>query len=323
MSLLERKGTQARWMGHIPLLALDIHPVIDVIYALDAQGSESCKQSRVMHRAQLVGNKLCYDKAVRRKQNRHKVALNEVKSSVDCNPPKSHKLFLNRRNLKKEYMKKERFIEIDRDNLNLLERMKSILKRPTTVSSSRKRQSSPTNAFIVKASDEQQYRRRVRQRMEVQFQNEKIAERLQSVKSVYNNNSLAEEWMKTEDYFRRACTLPIADGMLTSPSPRRRGTGKQQILRRGGKVRSKSRNSNRRKGKGNSLLAASATGGPIDTMEQHIAKKQAVTRPNTSYQYDFNKTGSPRRPEQTRPSRERFISSRRGGRRILESNDVT
>ena len=105
-------------------------------------------------------------------------------------------------------MKKERFIEIDRDNLNLLERMKSILKRPTTVSSSRKRQSSPTNAFIVKASDEQQYRRRVRQRMEVQFQNQKIAERLQSVKSVYNNNSLAEEWMKTEDYFRRACTLP-------------------------------------------------------------------------------------------------------------------
>ena len=39
---------------------------------------------------------------------------------------------------------------------------------------------------------------------EVQFQNEKIAERLQSVKSVYNKNSLAEEWMKTEDYFRRA-----------------------------------------------------------------------------------------------------------------------
>ena len=90
-------------------------------------------------------------------------------------------------------MKKERFIEIDRDNLNLLERMKSILRRTKTPSSSRKRQTSPTNASILKASDEQQYRRRVRQRMEVQFQNEKIAERLQSVKSVYNNDSLAQE----------------------------------------------------------------------------------------------------------------------------------
>ena len=180
-------------------------------------------------------------------------------------------------------MKKERFIEIDRDNLNLLERMKSILRRTKTPSSSRKRQTSPTNASILKASDEQQYRRRVRQRMEVQFQNEKIAERLQSVKSVYNNDSLAQEWMKTEDYFRRACHLPIADGMLTSPSPRRKGTGKQKILRRS-KFQSKARKRNRSRGKGNSSLALSASGDRMDTTEERIARKQAIVRPSTSYQ---------------------------------------
>ena len=140
-----------------------------------------------MYRSQPVGNKLCYDKAVKRNKNKHKQALNQIKSSIDCRPPTSHKLYLNRRNLKKEYMKKERFLEIDRDNLNLLERMKSILKRPTTVSSASARQSStsPTNASIVRASEEQQYRRRIRQHMEVHHQNSKIADRIQTVKSVY------------------------------------------------------------------------------------------------------------------------------------------
>ena len=68
-----------------------------------------------MYRSQPVGNKLCYDKAVKRNKNKHKQALNQIKSSIDCRPPTSHKLYLNRRNLKKEYMKKERFLEIDRD----------------------------------------------------------------------------------------------------------------------------------------------------------------------------------------------------------------
>ena len=45
--------------------------------------------------------------------------------------------------------------------------------------------------------------------MEVQFQNEKIAERLQSVKSVYNNDSLAQEWMKAEDYFEEHVICPL------------------------------------------------------------------------------------------------------------------
>ena len=65
-----------------------------------------------MYRSQPVGNKLCYDKAVKRNKNKHKQALNQIKSSIDCRPPTSHKLYLNRRNLKKEYMKKERFLEI-------------------------------------------------------------------------------------------------------------------------------------------------------------------------------------------------------------------
>ena len=80
--------------GHIPTLGM--RPRNYFVDAVDVEFTP-CKTPRAMHRAQLVGNKLCYDKAVRRKQNRHKVALNEVKASVDCNPPKSHKLFLNRR----------------------------------------------------------------------------------------------------------------------------------------------------------------------------------------------------------------------------------
>ena len=111
------------------------------------------------------------------------------------------------------------------------------------------------------------------------------------------------------------------DGMLTSPSPRRRGTGKEQILRRGGKVRSKSRKSNRRRGKGivcwlhllqavqwiqwSSALQKSKQ---LQDQVRHInmiSTKQEVLAPSKHVQV------------------ENGLFHQEGGRRILESSDVT
>ena len=77
-------------------------------------------KARTMFRAQPVGNKILYDSATNRDKKKHMDRLRSIQASVDNGKPASVVAFEHRRNLKKEYLEKERFLAIDRDNLNLI-----------------------------------------------------------------------------------------------------------------------------------------------------------------------------------------------------------
>ena len=275
-------------------------------------------KARTMFRAQPVGNKILYDSATNRDKKKHMDRLRSIQASVDNGKPASVVAFEHRRNLKKEYLEKERFLAIDRDNLNLMGRMRNIMKRSprgpkSIVESSNAR---PTNKSIVRASAKQQSRRRTRKQRSIQKNNTKIADRIENIKSFYNNESLAKDWENTESYFRRACHLPVADGMLTSPRRQKRGRkrkgGRNRRLRYQGDVLSET-------------IAKAISRKQAETRPQTSVPATAlipVNRPSTSYHSSQHCIGdSPRRPQQSRSKQGRYGSSGFPGRKLREPKD--
>jgi hypothetical protein len=80
-----------------------------------------------MYRALPRGNKLCAQKEEERRQALHRNKLRDIRSTLDTKPPEVMKLDHLRTNAKREQLLDERFMEIDRSNRILLQKMGEIM----------------------------------------------------------------------------------------------------------------------------------------------------------------------------------------------------
>ena len=258
-----------------------------------------------MYRAELIGNKLLHDLAVKDRKKKHRESLKTSTAIVDCGPPVCHKIFENRRNLKREYLKKERYLAIDRDNYNLLGRMRHIMNRPTTIIGVGECGAplKPSNQSIVSASITQQARFRSRNQKLIDEKNEKLANRLDTISSFYDNKRLAKEWEQTEGYFRRACHLPVADGMMMTTSNCIKKIGRKKY--RAARLEEQEF--------GNTLVKAiqSKQNVPRPRTSAYSKGPVPINRPQTtSYVPILKMSGSPRRPEKTQKLQRSQLASK-------------
>uniref|UniRef100_A0A7S2WX22 Uncharacterized protein n=1 Tax=Rhizochromulina marina TaxID=1034831 RepID=A0A7S2WX22_9STRA len=161
-----------------------------------------------------MGNKACYDRHVKKNQERHRQRLASMKCSIDCAPPRRFPHL--ERNQKKEQLMEERYAEIEKDNRLLLERMSYILK-------CKGMDCYATPHMKLAHSLTRDERRRDMDR--ITRDNQLLLRRIQQAEPTYDHLAFAEDARRHEEYLRNICELPVAIG-LPRASQGKRSSGR-------------------------------------------------------------------------------------------------
>ena len=258
-----------------------------------------------MHRALPVGNKILYARMKEREQKKHKNRLSTMTSSFNTTTTKNNTSIAST-NMKGHYYKRERLLQVDRDNQLLLRRMNTIARRTNQFRSSSSSSSSSTNVspkhvskipsqkttttmMATKSSEystraskhlEHYARKRELEIQKIESENYRMAQRLEAARGTYSVTRARQEWSLNRNYLENACNYPVnielfgqRDGSMSPRSSRSRAPKRPSTTE---PTHRPSRKSNR---------------GPSGRAGRNVVTRQEVLhrrRPNTT-QYDANK----------------------------------
>merc|ERR1719213_1525408 len=151
-----------------------------------------------MYRQIPVGSKLCYQKELQKEDARMRRRIAEVKAGIDMRPPVSMQLQHLRQNMKREQLLEDRYIEIDRANRILLQKMSDIMRKP--VYEIRHGVHGP-----VSVSKDTRKRELIR----ITQDNQALLRRIQTTQPVYRHLQWEEAYKRNELYLRNACEYPV------------------------------------------------------------------------------------------------------------------
>lgn len=153
-----------------------------------------------MDRSIPVGNRICTQRADQRNYEVHRAKLRRSKSFIDTSVPVSSTFNHVRANWKREQLAEDRFIDIDKANRCLLDRMKEIDTRPVVKSGK--------VAIVPKVTSlNKGYRRRELER--ITMENSGVASRIDSVPAIYPHTRLERDFRQSRKYMQNKCSLPV------------------------------------------------------------------------------------------------------------------
>jgi E3 ubiquitin-protein ligase TRIP12 len=165
-----------------------------------------------MYKGAPVGSKLCAKHEQKRQDERQKRALREMKPSIDTTEPKTCSLQHLRNNLKREQLLEDRYMEIDRENRILLQKMSDVMRKPAF--EFRKQVKGPVS--MTKDA-------RKHDLIRITQENQAILRRIQTAAPVYNHLQWEESHRRNELYLRNACEYPVVLRQQSAPTLGRSG----------------------------------------------------------------------------------------------------
>lgn len=160
-----------------------------------------------MYRSIPVGNKLCAKRNMQRDQDMHRSRIKNIRSQVDTREPSTMQYDHLRNNLKREQMLEERYSQIDRENMNLLQKMSDIMKHPTF---------SVPRSVSGPVSLNRDFRKT--ELLRITRENQAILKRIQRTQPVYNHVDWEESHRKHASYLSNCAEYPIQGGRRRSQS---------------------------------------------------------------------------------------------------------
>jgi len=154
-----------------------------------------------------VGSKLCAKHEQKMQDERHKRALREMKPGIDTTEPKTCSLQHLRNNLKREQLLEDRYMEIDRENRILLQKMSDVMRKPAFEYRSK-----------VKGPVSMTKDARKHDLIRITQENQAILRRIQTAAPVYNHLQWEESHRRNELYLRNACEYPVVLRNNSAPS---------------------------------------------------------------------------------------------------------
>jgi E3 ubiquitin-protein ligase TRIP12 len=154
-----------------------------------------------------VGSKLCAKHEQKMQDERHKRALREMKPGIDTTEPKTCSLQHLRNNLKREQLLEDRYMEIDRENRILLQKMSDVMRKPAF--EHRKSVKGPVS--MTKDA-------RKHDLIRITQENQALLRRIQTAGPVYNHLQWEESHRRNELYLRNACEYPVVLRQQSAPS---------------------------------------------------------------------------------------------------------
>jgi E3 ubiquitin-protein ligase TRIP12 len=154
-----------------------------------------------------VGSKLCAKHEQKMQDERHKRALREMKPGIDTTEPKTCSLQHLRNNLKREQLLEDRYMEIDRENRILLQKMSDVMRKPAFEYRSK-----------VKGPVSMTKDARKHDLIRITQENQAILRRIQTAAPVYNHLQWEESHRRNELYLRNACEYPVVLRQQSAPT---------------------------------------------------------------------------------------------------------
>jgi len=154
-----------------------------------------------------VGSKLCAKHEQKMQDERHKRALREMKPGIDTTEPKTCSLQHLRNNLKREQLLEDRYMEIDRENRILLQKMSDVMRKPAF-------------EFRAKVKGPVSMTKDARKHdlIRITQENQAILRRIQTAAPVYNHLQWEESHRRNELYLRNACEYPVVLRQQSAPT---------------------------------------------------------------------------------------------------------
>jgi E3 ubiquitin-protein ligase TRIP12 len=160
-----------------------------------------------MYKGAPVGSKLCARHEQKMQDERHKRALREMKPGIDTTEPKTCSLQHLRNNLKREQLLEDRYMEIDRENRILLQKMSDVMRKPAFEYRTK-----------VKGPVSMTKDARKHDLIRITQENQAILRRIQTAAPVYNHLQWEESHRRNELYLRNACEYPVILRQQSAPS---------------------------------------------------------------------------------------------------------
>jgi E3 ubiquitin-protein ligase TRIP12 len=160
-----------------------------------------------MFKGAAVGSKLCHKHEQKMQDARHKRALQEMKPGIDTTEPKTCSLQHLRNNLKREQLLEDRYMEIDRENRILLQKMSDVMRKPAFEYRTK-----------VKGPASMTKDARKHDLIRITQENQALLKRIQATAPVYNRLQWEESHRRNELYLRNACEYPVVLRQNSAPT---------------------------------------------------------------------------------------------------------
>jgi E3 ubiquitin-protein ligase TRIP12 len=160
-----------------------------------------------MYRTIPVGSKICHKHEMKKQDARHKRAIREMKPGIDTRQPATCSLQHLRNNMKREQLLEDRYMEIDRENRILLQKMSDVMRKPAFEYRSK-----------VKGPVSMTKDARKHEMIRITQENQAILRRIQTTQPVYNHQQWEESYRRNELYLRNACEYPMVLRQQSAPT---------------------------------------------------------------------------------------------------------
>jgi hypothetical protein len=144
-----------------------------------------------------VANKICHRKDQARDDARMRSRIVNVRPGIDMRPPATCHLRHLQVNLKREQLLEDRYLEIDRENRILLQKMSDVMRKP---------------AFEIRPPAQGRSVTKDRRKLDlirITQDNQALLRRIQTTQPVYRHLQWEEAYKRNELYLRNACEYPV------------------------------------------------------------------------------------------------------------------
>jgi len=152
-----------------------------------------------MYKERVVASKACQKKWDENAKRIHAEKLKHIKPSIDNSPPQTQVHLENRR--KRDQIVEDRLTTIEKHNLILLERMMTIMKRPSSLDNNNTRSKSPSKSLNREAKK--------RELEKINAENQIILKKLTKAKAYYDHNDWDTFQKNQELYLKNICEYPV------------------------------------------------------------------------------------------------------------------
>lgn len=156
----------------------------------------------------VVGCKSAAEKIRRKDQELHRERVRRVKPATDMSVPVTAGMDHFRMNLKKERLLEERYIEIDRENKVLLQKMAAAMKKPNPYKMDGK-VNRPTSLNRTGRKAEL---------LRITADNQRMLKAIQQAQPVYNHKKWEDNYRKSEVLLRNVCEFPVITRLARTDS---------------------------------------------------------------------------------------------------------
>lgn len=150
-----------------------------------------------------MGSRRCAEKVWRKNHDLHRSKVSNSRSVVDVSAPAITNMEHLRNNLKKERLLEDRYVEIDRENKVLLNKISEVMRQPSIFSEAPSEKSSKVPACLSNRSG------RKAELSRITMENARLLKAIRQTQPVYSAKKWEDNFKKSEVLLRNCSSYPV------------------------------------------------------------------------------------------------------------------